>query len=98
MKRRLDTMALVILVCGIVLFIAGFNIGRSGAVDAQNARYYKTLSSPPTSQEKLIFLEYARDSHQFYVDHPELSNNFTGTPEDNIRWVRLYEAIIPDYK
>ena len=102
-EMRLVYLVLVtIAVVGIVSFVAGWQIGvskgRSLAVDAQNSRYYITFSDSPTRQETLEMLEYARDNHQFYVDHPELTNNFTGSQADNVRWVRLYESIIPDYK
>ena len=76
----------------------GWERGWSDGVDADSARYYTPLSDPPTRQEKLAFLEFARDNHQFYVDHPELTNGFTGTPADSLRWVRLYDALILDYK
>lgn len=52
-------------------------------------------SSAPWSVEKGIeYLELARDSHQYYANHPDKCNKTTGSSEYNRKHVSEYQQII----
>lgn len=47
-----------------------------------------------TSLDAIKFMESAKYTHQYYVDHPDIINSTTGSAEDNARWVAIYDAVI----
>ena len=36
----------------------------------------------------------ARETHQFYVNHPEFCNGWTGDIKQNAEWIDVYDLVI----
>lgn len=45
-------------------------------------------------EEAVTILEEARYSHEYYVEHPDKTNTFTGDVEHNQKWIDDYNKII----
>jgi hypothetical protein len=80
----------------IICLISGF-IGWQLKTDSLITQYYKEIPDKISKAEIVDFLIYAESTHQYYADNPDKVNEFTGTPEQNAKWVRLYKIIIMDY-
>ncbi len=53
----------------------------------------RVFSFPITVEEGLKILHNGRDSHQYFLDHPEDSNDKTGDLTHHKRWVERYDQL-----
>lgn len=56
--------------------------------------YLGGMAEPWTIDRGIEYLEWARDNHQYYVDHPDRTNESTGNTDFNRKCVSEYTQLI----
>lgn len=57
-------------------------------------KYYSDYEGELSAPQVIELLKAYRDTHQYYVDHPERVQSLTGSADDNARLVENYSKII----
>ena len=88
----MKALIIIALIVSFALNIFQYTISRELELKVQQQREYITALAHRT-EAVIIFMEYARDMHQFYADYPQFANWIVKEGQEE-EWVEIYDEVI----